>query len=168
MGHVVDSNRVANTWWPYKVSQLLIKKVSNEQQTKQTTTSKASNKRSSGKGISKSSTPKVRKTKGYLVGDKRVDTLIQGKHYVVKYHTNRYTKTALVKKGRTKVTVCTIDTPVRIEKLPIAECKWMDVLFDYDPKTSAGRFLYYGKYRGITKGAENFLKELKPDEQAPE
>ena len=128
------------------------------------TNSKCSTNSQASEGVPKGSPPKVRKNDDYLVGNKRVDKLETGIPYVVYYHTNRYTKLAIVKKGRTKVKVCMIDTPITVVSEPISECKWMDRQFDIDVSTSAGRFLYYGKYRGITKGATKFLKECKPDD----
>ena len=100
------------------------------------------------------------KTKRKPTATKRTDDMETGVHYVVNYHTNRYNKLAIVKKGRTKVKVCMIESPIRVQAIPIDETRWMDRLYDCDAAASASKFLYYGKYRGITKAAEKFLNEI--------
>lgn len=75
---------------------------------------------------------------------------------VFMYRTDSGCKTILAAEGRKYIRFVSMDAPISVTKVPMAEQRHMTPL-DYQPKKAARRFRGAGKRLGITKGAKQFL-----------
>ena len=85
----------------------------------------------------------------------------QGDIRLVRFHTSHGVVAAFVKKGRKFLKVVTIDTPISVKKVRVAEERFMTPLMkgdDFYPiRRGRNKFLKAAKTFGITQGAEDII-----------
>ena len=85
----------------------------------------------------------------------------QGQIRLVRFHTSHGVVAAFVKKGRKFLRVVTIDTPISVKKVRVAEERFMTPLMkgdDFYPiRRGRNKFLKAAKTFGITQGAKDII-----------
>lgn len=80
---------------------------------------------------------------------------------LVSYRTEHGTKVAFIERGRTKVHVMVMDSPLTVRALPMTETRYMQPLLrkdkPYPPMRAVNRFRAFGKMHGATKKAKAML-----------
>ena len=80
---------------------------------------------------------------------------------LVSYRSEQGTKVAFIEKGRTKVHILMLDSPLTVRAMPMGETRYMTPLLrkgnPYPLMRAVNKFRAFGKSHGVTKKAKAML-----------